>query len=259
MTLAKSAARLAFGLALAAGISTAAAAQSLVVRSTGPSAAKYPAGTKMKAADKITLVAGDRVIVLDKGTTRTLSGPGSFSASGKVGTVQTTGTTLTRFISAQGSGRSRGGFTRGPGDEGVVDPAKLRSPNLWVLDFRRGGTFCVADPVRLLAWRADSSADALLKIESGEGAAKQDGTLAFLADNANRRWPTELVDIAPNRDYKLSGAGLAAPVTVRFAMLDALPDTVDGVAAALSAKGCTGQLDQLVDVMVDSEAATPAG
>src|SRR3546814_9770043 len=43
---------------------TAAAAQSMVVRSTGPSAAKYPTGARLKSTDKLTLVAGDRIVLM---------------------------------------------------------------------------------------------------------------------------------------------------------------------------------------------------
>ena len=52
-----------------------AAAQSMVVRSTGPSASKYPTGAKLKASDKLTLAAGDKVVLMQAGKTRTLSGP----------------------------------------------------------------------------------------------------------------------------------------------------------------------------------------
>src|SRR3546814_6106243 len=58
-----------------------AAAQSMVVRSTGPSASKYPAGARLKASDRLTLAAGDRIVLIQAGKTRTLSGPGTFSRS----------------------------------------------------------------------------------------------------------------------------------------------------------------------------------
>ena len=61
-----------------------AAAQSMVVRSTGPSASKYPTGAKLKSSDRLTLVAGDKVVLMQAGKTRTLSGPGTFGASGTI-------------------------------------------------------------------------------------------------------------------------------------------------------------------------------
>src|SRR3546814_4133798 len=52
--------------------------------------------------------------------------------------------------------RSRGGFSRGP-DEPT--PAELRAPNLWLLDYREGGTFCVLDPAVLMLWRPNMQGD----------------------------------------------------------------------------------------------------
>jgi hypothetical protein len=54
-------------------------------------------------------------------------------------------------------------------------------------------------------------------------------------------------------DYRLSGAGLTAPVTVRFAQMDTIPDTVEGSVDALMAKDCSPQLNRLVDAMSESE------
>ena len=86
---------------MAVAVAGTAAAQSMVVRSTGPSASKYPTGTKLKASDKVTLVAGDRVVLIQGGKTRTLSGPGSYSGGGTVQASQTTGSTVARMLDAR--------------------------------------------------------------------------------------------------------------------------------------------------------------
>src|SRR3546814_3364538 len=117
--------------------------------------------------------------------------------------------------------RSRGGFSRGPD---VPEPAEMRAPNLWLLDYREGGTFCVADPARLMLWRPHMESDQLLKIEQGT----KTETVAFVAGANFRKWPAETLPVEYGVDYRLSGAGLAAPVTVRFAALGALPDAADG-------------------------------
>ncbi|HKX88030.1 MAG TPA: hypothetical protein VJM13_02380, partial [Sphingopyxis sp.] len=127
-----------------------AAAQSMVVRSTGPSASKYPTGAKLKPADKLTLVAGDKVVLMQAGKTRTLSGPGTFGANSTVQASQSMSGTVTRMLAKGPTTRSRGGFSRGPGDE---IPANVRAPNLWLLDYREAGTFCVVDPATLMLWR----------------------------------------------------------------------------------------------------------
>ena len=102
------------GLAAAAAIAVVAfagtaAAQSMVVRSTGPSAGKYPTGTKLKSTDRLTLVSGDKIVLMQAGKTRTLSGPGTFGATGTIQANQSMGATVTRMLSTGPTMRSRGG------------------------------------------------------------------------------------------------------------------------------------------------------
>ncbi len=55
-------------------------------------------------------------------------------------------------------------------------------------------------------------------------------------------------------DYKLSGGGLAKPVTVRLTPLANAPDTIEGSIDMLVTKGCTPQLNRLVDTISDADA-----
>ncbi|AJA07814.1 hypothetical protein SKP52_04435 [Sphingopyxis fribergensis] len=224
-----------------------AAAQSMVVRSTGPSASKYPTGAKLKSADKLTLVAGDKVVLMQAGKTRTLSGPGTFGATGTVQASQSLGGNVTRMLAKGPTMRSRGGFSRGPGDE---TPADIRAPNLWLLDYREAGTFCVLDPAVLMLWRPNMEGDTALEIESG---GKK--TTVAIVDGANfRKWPTDVLPVQYGTDYRLSGGGLAKPVTVRFSAVENAPDTVEGSIDMLMTKGCSPQLNRLVDTMSEAEA-----
>ncbi|MBO9694824.1 MAG: hypothetical protein J7499_01370 [Sphingopyxis sp.] len=233
---------------LATTLVTAAAAQSMVVRSTGPSAAKYPTGARLKATDKLTLVAGDKVVLMQSGKTRTLSGPGTFGATGTVQASQSLGGNVTRMLAKGPTMRSRGGFSRG--DPVTPSPADLRAPNLWLLDYRDAGTFCVLDPAVLMLWRPNMEGDTALEIES----AGKKATVAIV-DGANfRKWPTDVLPVQYGADYRLSGGGLAKPVTVRFAAVENAPDTVEGSVDMLMAKGCSPQLNRLVDTMSESEA-----
>ena len=240
------------GLTAAAAIAAvafvgSAAAQSMVVRSTGPSASKYPTGAKLKSADKLTLVAGDKVVLMQAGKTRTLSGPGTFGATGTVQASQSLGGNVTRMLAKGPTMRSRGGFSRGPGDE---TPANVRAPNLWLLDYREAGTFCVLDPAVLMLWRPNMEGDTALEIES---AGKK--TTVAIVDGANfRKWPTDVLPVQYGTDYRLSGGGLAKPVTVRFSAVENAPDTVEGSIDMLMAKGCSPQLNRLVDTMSEAEA-----
>jgi hypothetical protein len=232
---------------MAVAMAGTAAAQSMVVRSTGPSAGKYPTGAKLKSADKLTLVAGDKVVLMQAGKTRTLSGPGTFGASGTIQASQSMSGTVTRMLAKGPTMRSRGGFSRGPGD---VAPVDARAPNLWLLDYRETGTFCVADPATLMLWRPNMEGDTALEIES----AGKKATVA-LVDGANfRKWPTDTLPVQYGVDYRLSGGGLPAPVKVRFTPLENAPDTIEGSVDMLMAKGCTPQLNRLVDAMAEGEA-----
>lgn len=243
---------LAGALAVAAAVlSTTALAQSMVVRSTGPSAAKYPVGKKFAANEKVTLVAGDQLVVLDQGKTRTIARPGVHNVSAGVAGSQTLTSTVTRMIAKDGAMRSRGGFTRGPGDAEAA-AKEARAPNLWLIDMRKAGNFCVADPARLLFWRADMTGDALLRIEEGDNAVKVE-TLAFVDGQAYRRWPGDTLPLRFGHSYRLSGNGLTEPVSISFQLLEAIPETPEAIAQALLAKGCTAQFDRLVDTMAEEE------
>lgn len=224
-----------------------AAAQSMVVRSTGPSASKYPTGTKFKPGDRLTLVSGDNVVLIQGGKTRTLNGAGTFNANGAVQISQSMGTTLTAMIAKRPPRQSRGGATRGDPPEQV---STARAPNLWLLDYRESGNFCVADPATLMLWRPDPSVPATVTVAGAGKSMSLD-----MGDSQFKRWPDE-VPLQYGVDYRFSGGGLAAPVTVRFAALDALPENPDASADALVAKGCTPQLDRLVDAMTDDQSVT---
>jgi len=76
-----------FGLVAAALVagSAATSAAVLVVRSSGPSAGTYPPGKAIPESTTLKLRANDMIVLLDSRGTRTLKGPGSFSASAAAG------------------------------------------------------------------------------------------------------------------------------------------------------------------------------
>src|ERR1700740_780776 len=98
-------------LALSMG-AVAAEAAVLVVRSSGPSAKAYPAGKAVPEAQTITLKANDVVILLDSRGTRTLRGPGKFSATASAST--TTPSSLAALTGQNTARRSRVGAVRRP-------------------------------------------------------------------------------------------------------------------------------------------------
>ena len=243
------------GLTAAAAVAAmaltgAVAAQSMVVRSTGPSATKYPIGTKFKAGERLTLADGDKVVLMQSGKTRTLSGKGTFNANATVVASQSMGETVTRMIAKRPPTQTRGGASRGPATEGAI----VRAPNLWVVDYREGGTFCVADPAMLLLWRPTDKGVSTITV-AGPGPS---GNVQIPDDSQMRKWPAN-VPLQYGVDYSFSGGGLTAPVTVRFTPVETLPQTPDASYELLTGKGCTSQVERLVDAMSQAETESATG
>lgn len=245
MAITKHIAKAAVALA-ALGMASAAAADALVVRSTGPSAATYPVGKRMPPSERIVLREGDRVVLVGEGATRTLSGPGNFPVRAANQASQNRSGTLGRYLSTGGGTISRTGAVRGAGAD-----APSAAPNLWVLDFSKGGTFCVADPARLTLWRPDMAEDTLLNVESVSTPGMQ-SSLAFVVGQNFRPWPADTMPVADGQSYRISGPGLDTPTVVNFVTLGAVPADTEGVAGALADKGCTTQLAQLGDRLADA-------
>lgn len=231
--------------AIALALGTAAAADALVVRSTGPSAATYPVGRRLAPTGRVVLRTGDRVVLVGEGGTRTLSGPGSFPV--RAGNIANQGNraTLGRYISTGGGTISRTGAVRGGNSD------TPHAPNLWVVDINRGGTFCVNDPASLTLWRGDMSVDTLLTVQSVE-TPQQRAALAFVVGQNFRAWPADTLPIAEGRHYRISGPGMTAPVDVNFVTIGAPPAEPEAIAGLLADRGCMTQLAQLGERMAEA-------
>lgn len=228
--------------------SSAAMAQSMVVRSAGPSAAQYPAGKKLPANTKVVLKASDRVTVLDKAGTRVLSGPGTFTLDGTVKRDQTQSTQIASLLSTSGpASRSRTGAVRGA--PAKVTPASPRSPNLWFIDASQSGKFCVAEPARLLFWRAKVGEDISIKVASAAGASSD---VAWKTGSSNRLWPLAEVPVVSGTSYTLTGPDGKAS-TIELVVLPSVPTEVDELAGTLIENGCDNQLGLLVESLAAVE------
>ena len=100
----------------------------LVVRSTGPSAAAYPAGKALGDAQTLKLKPNDMVVLLDSRGTRTLRGPGSFSTSASASGGSTSA--LAAVAGQVGTRRARVQAVRG-GPSGAT-----AGRNVWQADVR---------------------------------------------------------------------------------------------------------------------------
>jgi hypothetical protein len=226
------------GVALIAAAAMPAAANVLVVRSTGPSAAAYPAGRSLPDNARLNLRAGDAVIVLGAAGTRTFRGPGTFSPGSAVQAGART------FAAADGR-RARIGAVRGAG----IVP---HSPTIWHVDVTQSGTFCLASANHVMLWRPDATGPVTLTITGANGSPR---TTRWAAGQATLAWPTT-IPIANGSSFSIAQSGVAVPTQVTFRTLAREPADLEGVASALIANGCQGQLDVLVETQPD---LSPAG
>jgi len=251
-TLARNFGKAALGAILLVGVSGAALAQNMVVRSTGPSAKSYPAGKKLANNAKLTLKKLDRVTVLGKGGTRVLKGPGTFSLGQTARTKSSSSTRLASFINNRGSSRARTGAVRSAGV--TAAPASPKNPNLWYLDVTKGGKFCVANAKALVLWRPDYTGSATASIvEPGNGAVTE---VAWRKGNPLKSWPKAEAPITDGASYRLIGSNVEKSVEINFVMLSEAPQNLDEAATVLIANGCQSQLDLLVETLDTGSSAS---
>ena len=91
--------------------------QSVVIRSSGASANKYPPGAKIRHGDTLVLRAGDRVMLLGGGGTRTLVGPGTFTVP-DAGTARVSGAMIGGLLTSRAIRHTRIGAVRSNGVAG---------------------------------------------------------------------------------------------------------------------------------------------
>lgn len=248
----KAARALIAGLASVASLAVAqaAAAQSVVVRSTGPSAGMYAQGKKLPAGASVVLKAGDHVTVLDKSGTRVLSGPGTFALNGAVNRDAASGGTALATMMARGGGaRTRTGAVRGA-LTGPVAPAPTGPENVWYIDVSKGGTYCVADPATVVLWRPAKTEDGTGKLLSQDGSTAD---VAWRAGSALKVWPSASVPLVDGQSYTFNNA-VGAPVKIRTMLLSNVPSDELDIAAVMAEKGCTAQLDLLANLAVPAAA-----
>ena len=234
MVLARGAVALGMAVALAAAPAW---ADSLVVRSSGPSAGSYAPSKKLAEGGSLQLKAGDVVTLLDAKGTRTLRGPGRFNVTAAAA-VPASNVTMAALLDTKRVRRARTGAVRGAIGEAA---AAAKRPNLWLVDVAQPGPLCVTDPAAVRLWRADAAKPAAVRI-SGGGA---EGSTTFAASEAIAAWPASL-PVKDGAAYRIEAGGRSTDI--RFALLGTADGGIDGTASALIAKGCQAQLDLLVDM-----------
>ena len=227
--------RLALAALLATGAASA-AANVLVVRSTGPSAKSYPAGRSLPDNARLQLRAGDTLVILSPRGTRTFRGPGTFSPSAAVQAGPQT-------VQGSSGRRARIGAVRNAGIVPTPSPTSI-----WDVDVSQSGTACLAGSSGVRLWRADASQAATLTV-IGPNRATQ--TMNWPAGANTLPWPPG-VPIVSDAEYQVSLSGSPVPARIRLRPITSRPADLPAVAEALIRNGCREQLDLLVDTAPSS-------
>ena len=225
--------RTAAAAALLMGAS-AAIAGPMVLRASGPSAALFKAGQRLADGVAVTLKTGDTLVVLDGRGTRSVAGPGSFrfdTASADAAPP----TNFAELLTQTRERRARIGAVRGGTAEPVEPP---HPPGLWAVDVAAGGTVCILDATQVSLWRADAAKPLTLAVTQGN----MHGDTPFAAGQPTAPWPAAM-PVADGGAYILTG--FAKPVTLTVRLLPVKPDSIEALAAALIAGGCSGQIERM--------------
>lgn len=222
---------------LAAGaalVATAAGANVVVVRSVGPSAATYRAGSSLPDNARVTLRPGDMVVLIGANGTRTLRGPGTFPVA-----------------SAGGGGRparARRGRFSALRNAGIVP----RSPTLWHVDSTQSGKFCLANASNVMLWRPEAEQAVTLTVTGSSGTRHN---VQWPAGESTLAWPAQ-VPISAGTEYQLTWQGAPEPTRLTFATLQREPSDLTSVAQALVTENCQNQLDLLIETAPSEDEAS---
>ena len=74
--------------------------------------------------------------------------------------------------------------------------------------------------------------------------------LAFAEGSTSTDWNLAQMPVEDGASYTIAGPGIEPATNVTFAVLDTQPDNPEDLAAALIAKGCTGQLELLSSALM---------
>lgn len=224
----------AMALAGAALMLPVAAMAGVVVKSTGPSATKYPVGTKLEDDASITLKAGDVVTVLTADGTRVIRGAGTFRVGDRPKVAADRFASLTRKRAAT---RVRTGAVRGDTEETVTNPS------LWYVDVTRSGTICLYDLATVRLWRPGTLGTSTYRMFNRDNGAAVDVTFdetVMIAALDPARLP-----ILEGNPYTITGPDNVTSAQINFVLLPEEYNAPDALAEALIAKGCTVQLEAL--------------
>jgi len=200
-----------------------ASAAIIVVRATGPSAGQYPVGKSLPDNASLRLRGGDTLVLLDPKGSRTLKGPGIFSAA-----ASGSGASVSSFNALMASAEGRRGRV------GAVRPPP-QPRQLWQTSSDRGETFCFVNPAGVLIRRESVATPSMITVSdltSGKGAAVRFAAAQQIAD-----WPAGVPLVSGHR-YKVGAAESL------MKQVSAGRDYAE-LGSALIQNGCMAQVDAL--------------
>jgi hypothetical protein len=221
-----------------------AAMAGVVVKSTGPSSAKYPVGTKLDDNASVTLKPGDVITVLTAEGTRVIRGGGTFRVGDRPQVAADRFAALTRKRAAT---RVRTGAVRGESD------AVATNPNLWYVDVTRSGTFCLYDLATVRLWRPATGTVETYRVTAADGPGPVEVTfddVAAVAPLDPARLP-----IIEGGNYMITAPDGTTSAHLNFVLLPEDAEAPDQLAEALIAKGCSVQLETLASTLEASAEA----
>jgi hypothetical protein len=240
------------GLALTAvlaGLSSEAAAQAVVVRSTGPSAVDYPKGKRLAANSQIVLKAGDVVTVLDKAGTRVLKGAGSFTLDNAVNRDRSAAALLARSLSNPASVRA--GAVRGAGD---TSGENVMPVSIWLADVVEGGNVCVPRGSDIYLWRSDSKVRSFTWLT--ESAGGEMVRMQWPPRTVGIAWPKTMLAPQEGRTYRIydeTAPDKAAEFRIVMLEPEAVPADAASLGTLLLDNGCKAQFDWLAATLAEPE------
>lgn len=227
-------------------------AEPVVIKYDGPNSQNYKPGKKLLPTAKISLKAGEILTVLDERGTRTLRGPGTFSASSAVSASSVSNTNLASLIKTSSVRRARTGAVRG---ETPPQQTQL-SPSLWYVDISKSAKFCVADFQSVQLWRSgatDTQPAVTIASPSGSNA-----TVKFGKSRTTVRWPSTIAPV-DGGIYTIAGPGNANKISIEMVKIDVTgEERLDTLAVKLIERGCQAQSELLAATFAQAE-QRPAG
>ncbi len=222
-----------------------AAMAGVVVKSTGPSATRYPIGTKLDDSASISLKPGDVITVLTAEGTRVIKGAGTFRVGDRPQVASDRFASLTRKRAAT---RVRTGAVRGPEDEAVTNPS------LWYVDVTRSGTICLYDLATVRLWRPGTAGTSTYRI-GADGTADAQAEVTFDDTVTVAALDPARLPITEGGVYTITGPDGLTAARIGFVLLADDYDQPEALAEALIAKGCTVQIEALATTLEASAEA----